>query len=101
MLIKNYAIVKLYRDEHRRWIILGQCNDLPGGVRPHDIWPIIGVFNHDEQIVEEIPRARAEGFISQDEKFAYIYLKFLQRAIGEIVTVVDDVRVEVNGVRIS
>jgi hypothetical protein len=101
MLITNYAVIKLYRNDQRQWIILGQCNDLPGGVRPYEVWPIVGIYDHDKEEVKEIPRSRAPGYITADEQTAYVYMKFLKRAFEEIVTVVDEVRVELNGVRIA
>jgi len=102
MLITDYAIIKLCRDEtERRWVIMGQVNDLPGGVRPYEIWPIVGIYDQVEDAIRAVPRSRAPGFLSSDERFAYIYMKFLKRAFGETVTAVDDVRVEFNGVRIA
>jgi hypothetical protein len=101
MLITDYSVIKLYRTKERQWIILGQCNDVPGGTRPHTFWPIVGVVNQKTEEVEEIPRTRAEGFIDTKEQFGYFYLKYFKRANEELVVAVDEVRIEFNGVRIA
>ena len=101
MFITDYSVIKLYRTKERQWIILGQCNDVLGGTRPFEFWPIVGVVNQKTEEVEAIPRTRAQGFIDAKEQFGYIYLRYLKRACDELVTVVDNVRVEVNGVRIA
>ena len=101
MLITDYAIVKLYRNELRQWIVLGQTNELPGGVRPIEIWPIVGIIDQETDEIKPLPRTRADGYIDAKEQYAYVYWKFLKRLYAEELTAVDGVTVELNGVRLS
>jgi hypothetical protein len=99
MLITEYAIVKLKRDDSRQWVILGQCNDLPGGVRVASIYPIVGMIDEDTGQVRIIPRSHAEGYIDSREEYAYVYWRFFKRDAESVAIAIDTVVVELKRVR--
>ena len=99
MLIVDYAIIKMKRDDHRQWVILGQCNDLPGGVRAAPIYPIVGMIDDETGQVKAIPRSHAEGYIDSHEEYAYVYWRFIKRFAESVAIAIDNVVVELKRVR--
>ena len=103
MIITDYAIIKLERDDKRQWTIIGQSNDIPGDTRPYEIWPIVAMIKvtYDERGYEQselvkIPRTRAQGFIDPSEQFAYVQWMFWKRSSDEQVQAMDAIRIQIN-----
>jgi hypothetical protein len=94
MLITDYAIIKLQRDDKRQWTIVGQCNDIPGECRPGMIYPIVAMVDPEDGNVKKIPRTHGYGWIEPSEHFGYVKMNFWKRQPHSEAEAVDNVVVE-------